>query len=107
MCGPYKVHPALAIFPMIEGKELARFVTSIKEHGLINPIVLSADGETIIDGRARYLACAKARVKPKFIWLDPFRSPKQVRDLIWSLNAVRQHLDDDERQAHAHARPSS
>jgi hypothetical protein len=43
------------VFPMI-GEEWSTFVADIAAQGVVNPIVWSADGETLIDGRNRLRA---------------------------------------------------
>jgi ParB-like nuclease domain len=61
-----KTHATLDIFPFMTDYELAGLAESIKGLGLIHPLVLSADGETLIDGRCRLLACKLAGVEPCF-----------------------------------------
>jgi len=56
---------------------------SIKKFGQIHPILLSADGETLIDGRNRLRACEIAGVEPKFERLKEGDDPVAV---IISLN---------------------
>jgi ParB-like chromosome segregation protein Spo0J len=65
-----EVHPLAAIFPMMSEPELQDLADDIKEHGLLHPIVLSGDGEVLIDGRNRLKACEMAGVKPTFVRLN-------------------------------------
>lgn len=58
-------HPLAEVLPLIEGEEFNQLVTSIKERGLLDPIILF-EGK-ILDGRNRYRACLEAGVKPKTI----------------------------------------
>jgi len=38
-----KIHPAAAVFPMLEESELNELAADIKAHGLLHPIVVSDD----------------------------------------------------------------
>jgi ParB-like nuclease domain len=60
-----EVHPLAAVFPMMTDDELADLADDIKQHGLLHPIVLDADG-VLIDGRNRLRACEIAEVEPLF-----------------------------------------
>ena len=92
--GPYKVHPAADAFPLIEGDEFEGLVADIKKKGsLEQPIALSHDGETLVDGRNRYHACIKAGVEPKFHRLDESYQGAKLIDYIVSVNVKRRHLD--------------
>jgi ParB-like chromosome segregation protein Spo0J len=64
-----QVHPLAAVFPMMTDDELADLADDIKEHGLIHPIVLDADG-TLVDGRNRLRACEIAGIEPTFETLN-------------------------------------
>ena len=67
------VHPAAAVFPMHSEPQLQELAAHIKEHGLIDPIMLGTwmddDDqliEGIIDGRNRLKACEIAGVEPRY-----------------------------------------
>ncbi len=64
-----EVHPVAALFPTLPEDELADLATSIKNEGLLNPIVLDDQGR-ILDGRNRYAACELAGVKPTYVDYD-------------------------------------
>jgi hypothetical protein len=49
---------------MLSDDEIAELAQSIKEHGLIHPIVV--DHDVLIDGRNRLKACEMAGVEPSF-----------------------------------------
>lgn len=87
-----KVHPVGAMFPMISDEELDELAADIKANGLLNPIVLDADG-TLIDGRNRLEACKRAGVKPAFTLLDG----KEAISFIFSENIFRRHLNQGQR----------
>jgi hypothetical protein len=64
-----KIHPVAEMFPMMAEDELDELADDIKANGLLNPIVLDAEG-VLIDGRNRLEACRRADVEPKFEQLD-------------------------------------
>ena len=59
------VHPAAALFPMLEERELAELSKDIQSNGLLSPVVVR-DGQ-ILDGRNRLRACELAGVPPRFV----------------------------------------
>jgi ParB/RepB/Spo0J family partition protein len=65
MTNAIKIHPVADLFPMLGEEELAELASSIKEQGLLTPIVLDSEGR-ILDGRNRHKACELAGVKPEF-----------------------------------------
>jgi ParB-like chromosome segregation protein Spo0J len=89
--GFYRVHPFLAMFPWIDDEKFAAFVDSIKRHGLLNPITLTHDRKTMVDGRIRYSACEAAGVEPQFHALGSHYTEKMILDYIWSENVCRSH----------------
>lgn len=60
------VHPYADKFPMLPDAELADLAESIRENGLRQPIVVTADG-LILDGRNRYAACQKVGLDPETV----------------------------------------
>ena len=64
-----EIHPLAALFPMMSDDELQDLAVDIKEHGLLHPIVLDAEG-VLIDGRNRLRACEIAEVEPTFEQLN-------------------------------------
>jgi ParB-like chromosome segregation protein Spo0J len=52
-----QVHPAAAMFPLLEGPEFEELCDDIQASGLANPIVIH--GDILLDGRNRLRACAK------------------------------------------------
>lgn len=73
-----KVHPALAVFPELLEPDIARLALDIREHGLLSPLV-RCEG-MLLDGRARLVACERAKVKTRFIDYsgDPFAFAMRV-----------------------------
>lgn len=89
----YRVHPAAALFPMLDGAELAELARDIEEHGLIEPIVVH-NGE-LLDGRNRLAACQLAGVEPtEREWEG---DPSEVVAWVLSKNLHRRHLSTSQR----------
>jgi len=86
-----KFHKFADIFPLIEGEELEQLKIDIKEHGLLQPIVLFED--QILDGRNRYIACKDLDIEPKF---EEYKGTKPLEYVI-SGNLKRRHLTPDQR----------
>ena len=83
-----RTHPLAAIFPLLEGEEFDRLVSDIKTNGLLEPIVVY-EGK-ILDGRNRWRACQRARVKPRTAkWSGECGHPAAY---IVSKNIERRHL---------------
>ena len=90
--GPYKVHPFADEFPLMEGEEFKELVVSIREKGLYEPILLTRDESTIIDGRNRYRACIAAGLDPVFAVLELDVPEAELLDMILALNVERRQL---------------
>lgn len=60
-----EVHPVANLFPMLAEDELQELAEDIKQRGLLQPIVLDAQGR-VLDGRNRLAACELAGVEPSF-----------------------------------------
>ncbi|WP_327253623.1 ParB N-terminal domain-containing protein [Streptomyces sp. NBC_01244] len=80
------------MFPMLNEEEMHDLAQSIKDDGLLKPVVLDPDG-VLLDGRNRLAACEIAGVEPHFTTYegnDPF-------SLIFSANIVRRHISQGQR----------
>jgi ParB-like nuclease family protein len=88
-----KFHPLSECLPIMPGHELDELANDIKKHGLRNPITVFE--KKIIDGRNRYLACKKAKVKPRF---EEFDGEDPVA-FVFSNNIPRRHLTPSQRAA--------
>lgn len=86
------VHPAAAIFPLLEAGDLRELADDIRKHGLIEPIVM-LDGK-VLDGRNRLAACNLANVSPRFVQWGGTGDPV---DWVLSVNLRRRHLDTSQR----------
>lgn len=87
----YEVHPAAAIFPMLDSLELAKLSRDIAENGQIHPVVVQ--GNTLLDGRNRLLACKMACIEP---WIVEWNGEGSVVAYIASTN-IRRNLTESQR----------
>ena len=87
-------HPACAEFDVLEGEAFDELVADIKRRGLRYPIITHKG--TIIDGRNRALACAKAGVPPRYQEFDG--SDEDVVRFVISSNVHRRHLTAEQRR---------
>lgn len=85
MSKEYKFHEVADIFPLDE-EGLDMLTDDISKYGQQNAIELLND--LILDGRRRYLACAKAGITPRFMEMD-IEDPV---DYVLSINLHRRHL---------------
>lgn len=96
----YVVHPAAAVFPLMEGDEFEGLVESICSNGVQHPIVVrrGPDADELLDGRNRLLATEEAHrrghrvVVPVTSWVDDGRN---VAEWIWDTNAIRRQMTED------------
>lgn len=92
----FTVHPAAAVFPLIEGDDFNDLCESIRMHGVQHPAVVR--GNELLDGRNRMRACEALKSQgwsgscPVVEWKDDGRN---VAEWIWDTNALRRHMDDD------------
>ena len=63
----YTVHPATALFPLLEGAEFESLVDSIRERGVRHPVLVR--GSEIVDGRNRARAAREAGILPPVVEL--------------------------------------
>jgi hypothetical protein len=88
-----RFHPLAQCLPILPGHELADLAQDIKQHGLRDPITLFE--KKILDGRNRYLACKKAKVKPRY---EEFTGKDPVA-FVLSTNIARRPLTASQRAA--------
>jgi len=81
-----KTHPYAELCPPMTADELDALVTDIKEHGLLEPIVVFED--MILDGRHRFEACRRSKIKPRFA---PYKG-NGAMEYVVSKNVKRRHL---------------
>src|ERR1035441_8585620 len=88
-------HPARKVFSVPNEAPLASLVESIRQNGLQNPILLTADHK-ILGDEHRLKACLSTGVTPKFCVLPPEAEP-YVLGIILAQNFERRHLDKSQR----------
>ncbi len=87
-----ELNPIAEILPAMGAKPFADLVADIRANGLIEPIMLDADGR-VIDGRHRLRACIEAEVRPRYMSLPP---GVDIPLVVKSLNLDRRHLKPGE-----------
>jgi ParB-like chromosome segregation protein Spo0J len=90
-------HPASMIFPLMDDEAITALADDIRQHGLLEDIVLDKDGR-IVDGRNRNTACMMAGVKPRYKTLPDGVSPTAF---VISENLTRRHLTKSQAAAAA------
>jgi len=97
--GAYTPHAHLEAIPWMTDDEFVGLVWSMKRSGLLDPIVV--DGDIVIDGRCRLVACRLAGVEPRFKPFqydgDPEGRDDDIKNYIFSVNCMRQSLSRSER----------
>lgn len=91
--GIYEVHPIAGEFPLIDGEDFDALVADIAANGLENPILLTFDGRTLVDGRNRYRACDRLNAEPKYERLPADFTEQQIVAKIISLNMRRRDMN--------------
>lgn len=92
-----EIHPAAAVFPMMDEEALNELARDIKENGQIVPIIVDEEG-VLLDGRNRLAACKIAGVEPL---VQRFEAGDKLEFIIGS-NINRRHLTKSQ-QAMAYA----
>lgn len=84
-------HDLANIFPLMQGEEFDGLVQSIKENGLLVPIVMHEG--LVLDGRNRWLACKKAGVELR----DETFSGGDLLTFVLEINAKRRNQTQSQR----------
>lgn len=88
-----KAHPAADLFPALTGDAFKTLMQSVRDDGLLEPIV-THEG-MILDGRNRYRACVTAGVDPRFVeWDGECGTPVRF---VAARNVHRRHLTPSQR----------
>jgi hypothetical protein len=87
----FEVHPAADPWPMLPEDELIEMAKSIAEIGLLEPLVVTPDGQ-LLDGRNRLDACVRAGVAPTTVVYDG-----DPVAFVLARNAHRRHMSAGQR----------
>jgi protein gp37 len=90
--GIYEVHPLADTLPLLEGEEFDELVEHIRVNGLNQPVVLSADGTTLYDGRNRYRACDALNIEPQY---------ERISEELTEEEAVAKYIIGAEKRRHS------
>ena len=85
-------HPVANIFPLLDAEDLANLTADIQANGLREPVWTYSD--QIIDGRNRFLACAKLGFTPT---QREWNGKGSLVAFVVSLNLHRRHLSESQR----------
>lgn len=87
----YDLHDLCKLFPPMPEDQFNSLIDSIRDHGLLTPIMLH-EGK-ILDGRHRYKACINLGIEPSF---EDYEGDDALGYVI-ALNLSRRHLDESQR----------
>lgn len=87
----FEIHDLCKLFPPMPEDQFNSLIDSIRDHGLLTPIMLH-EGK-ILDGRHRYKACINLGIEPSF---EEYEGEDALGYVI-ALNLSRRHLDESQR----------
>lgn len=93
--GPYEVHPAADVFPMMSKDERRKLAADIKANGLKDPIVIDKKTKKLVDGRNRLRACLDLGIRPHAVQVL-FDDDDDVITFVLSKNVHRRHLTESQ-----------
>lgn len=91
----YTVHPAAALFPMLDKASHEALKESIKARGVLVPAIMQ--GSLLIDGRNRMFACEELGIKCPVEQFDTKKHGDDIAGFIIAQNIERRHLTEDMR----------
>ena len=94
-----KAHPAADLFPRMVGSDLESLAISLKQDGQLFPVILTKDGDAILDGRNRIAAHKLDTLKGKEPWIEVYRGTLKPTDYVRCVNWERMHLSQSQRAA--------
>jgi hypothetical protein len=95
-----KVHDDAKAFETLPAKESAQLREDIKQIGIRVPILINKAGDTIIDGRNRWMIAYDLGLRKSQVPVERFKgNDEDIPAEILRLNVFRRHLTDDQRTA--------
>lgn len=92
------VHNVAKLFPILPEKELKELREDIKANGIKVPILVNKTGDTILDGRNRWMIARELRFTLDQVPMQTFQgTDEDIPAEILSRNVFRRHLSDDQR----------
>jgi N6-adenosine-specific RNA methylase IME4 len=91
-----QAHPLADLLPAMSELEFAELRDSIRDDGLLLPILLHRDGR-ILDGRHRDQACAELGIVPDIVTFEG--TDAEALAHVLALNLKRRHLSETQRAA--------
>src|SRR6266849_2246197 len=93
-----KVHPVAKMFPTIGAKEMKELKADIEARGIVVPILVNKDKDTILDGRNRYNIAYELGLGDGNVPMEVFKGKdEEIPGEIIARNILRRHLTDDQR----------
>jgi len=89
--GSMKIHEIAQIVPAMSEDQYQELKVSIKESGLIHPIITYEDA--ILDGRHREQACRELGIEPRYVGY----AGQDPAGYVVAANVNRRHLDESQR----------
>src|SRR6266852_3149653 len=95
-----KVHPVAKMFPTIGAKEMKELRADIEARGIVVPILVNQEKDTILDGRNRYSIAYELGLGDGKVPMEVFKGKdEEIPGEIIARNILRRHLTDDQRAA--------
>lgn len=94
--GDIPSHPMCRIFPQMSKEEFVGLKESIAAHGVMEPIMVTADGKWLLDGFHRLAACRQLNIVPR-VTVFPSDKPDDIASFVLARNLHRRHLDPSQR----------
>jgi len=95
-----KIHETAQAFPSLPAKDAADLKADIERNGIRVPILLNQAGDTMIDGRNRWMMALDLGLRKSQVPVERFTGDEAaIPGMIISRNLFRRHLNDKQRAA--------